>query len=330
MPPAAGTSAARLAIIESAVVRKSGYAANPVEGNFTMRREYLAGLTAFAAVAEKRSFTAAAAQLGISSSAVSHAVRDLEARLGLRLLNRSTRSVNLTEAGERYIARVMPALRELAQAADGLDELRDTAAGLLRINVSRPAYHAVLAGRLNDFHRLHPHVQLEVIVDDTLTDIVATGCDAGIRLGETLQQDMVAIPVSAPLELVVCGSRDYFKRHPMPTSPTDLRDHACIAFRFPSSGKLYRWELARDGQELSFEPSGWVVANEASVLLDLARSGAGLACVLWHMVAEDLARGDMIRVLADWCQPFPGYFLYHPSHRHVPAKLRALIEFLRR
>lgn len=294
-----------------------------------MRRDYLAGLTAFAAVAEKKSFTAAAAQLGISSSAVSHAVRDLEARLGLRLLNRSTRSVNLTEAGERYFSRVLPALQELARAADGLDELRDTPTGLLRINISRPAYDAVLAGRLGEFHRLHPQVQLEVVVDDTLTDIVAAGCDAGIRLGETLQQDMVAIPVSRPLELVICGSREYFARHAIPHTPADLRNHACIAFRFPSSGKIYSWELERDGQEVRFEPSSWVTTNETGVLLDLVRSGAGLACVLSHMVEGDLERGELIRVLADWCPAFPGYFLYHPSHRHVPAKLRALIDFLR-
>ncbi len=294
-----------------------------------MRRDYLAGLTAFAAVAEKKSFTAAAAQLGISSSAVSHAVRDLEARLGLRLLNRSTRSVNLTEAGERYFARVMPALQELARAADGLDELRDTAIGLLRINLSRPAYDAVLAGRVTEFHRLHPQVQLELVVDDTLTDIVQAGCDAGIRLGETLQHDMVAIPVSKPLELVICGSREYFDRHPLPRAPSDLREHACIAFRFPSSGKLYSWELEHDGQEVRFEPRAWVVTNDASVMLDLVRSGAGLACVLSHMVVDDLARGSLVRVLADWCPPFPGYFLYHPSHRHVPAKLRAFIDFLR-
>lgn len=294
-----------------------------------MRREDLAGLTAFAAVAEKKSFTAAAAQLGISASAVSHAVRDLEARLGLRLLNRSTRSVNLTEAGERYLARVLPALRELAQAADGLDELRDSPVGLLRINVSRPAYKAVLAGRLAEFHRLHPQVQLELVVDDMLADIVASGCDAGIRLGETLHQDMVAVPVSQPLELVICGSREYFARHPIPNTPSDLRDHACIGFRFPSSGKLYDWELERDGHEVMFEPNAWVVANDAGVMLDLVRSGAGLACVLSNMVAEDLERGTLIRVLAEWCPPFPGYFLYYSSHRHVPAKLRALIDFLR-
>src|SRR5690606_38507531 len=270
-----------------------------------MRRDYLAGLTAFAAVAEKKSFTAAAAQLGISSSAVSHAVRDLESRLGLRLLNRSTRSVNLTEAGERYFTRVLPALRELARAADGLDELRDTPTGLLRINLSRPAYDAVLAGRLSEFHRLHPQVQLELVVDDTLTDIVAAGCDAGIRLGETLHQDMVAVAVSEPLELVISASREYFDQHSMPRTPSDLRDHACIACRYPSSGKLYSWELERAGKEVRFEPSSWVVTNDAAALLDLVRSGAGLACVLSHMVVDDLERGTLIRVLADWCPPFP-------------------------
>jgi DNA-binding transcriptional LysR family regulator len=295
-----------------------------------MRREYLAGLSAFVAVAEKKSFTAAASQLGISSSAVSHAVRDLEARLGLRLLNRSTRSVNLTEAGERYLARVRPALRELAEAADGLDELRDTAKGLLRINLSRPAYGAILAGRLSEFHRLHPEVQIELVIDDALTDIVAAGCDAGIRLGETLQKDMVAIRISPPLELVICGSREYFEHRPIPRKPADLRDHECIAFRFPSSGKIYNWELERDGQEVLFEPSAWIVTNAADVMLDLVRSGAGLACMLSHVVAKDLERGSLIRVLADWCPAFPGYFLYHPSHRHVPAKLRAFIDFLKR
>src|SRR5690606_25264571 len=244
-------------------------------------------------------------QLGISSSAVSHAVRDLEGRLGLRLLNRSTRSVTLTEAGERYFARVRPALRELAQAADGLDDLRNSATGQLRTNLSRPASDAVLARRVDEFHRLHPQVQLELVVDDTLTDIVAAGCDAGIRLGETLQQDMVAIPVSAPLELVICGSREYFDRHPLPLAPSDLRDQECIAFRFPSSGKIYNWELERDGQEVLFEPSSWIVANDAGVMLDLVRSGVGLACVLSHMVADDLERGTLIRVLADWCPPFP-------------------------
>jgi len=195
--------------------------------------------------------------------------------------------------------------------------------------LSRPAYDAVLAGRVTEFHRLHPQVQLELVVDDTLTDIVQAGCDAGIRLGETLQHDMVAIPVSKPLELVICGSREYFDRHPLPRAPSDLREHACIAFRFPSSGKLYSWELEHDGQEVRFEPRAWVVTNDASVMLDLVRSGAGLACVLSHMVVDDLARGSLVRVLADWCPPFPGYFLYHPSHRHVPAKLRAFIDFLR-
>jgi len=295
-----------------------------------MRRDYLAGLSAFAAVAERKSFTAAAAQLGISSSAVSHAVRDLESRLGMRLLNRSTRSVHLTEAGERYLARVVPALQELAAAADGLDELRETPAGLLRISVSRPAYSAVLAPRLSSFHKMYPRVQVELLVDDTLVDIVASGCDAGIRLGETLHQDMVAIPVSLPLELVVCGSPEYFQRHPTPRAPEDLHRHECIAFRYPSSGKVYCWELERGGQEILFEPNAWATANDAAAIRNLVKSGAGLACLLSDIVGEDLADGSLIRVLADWCPPFPGYFLYHTSHRHVPAKLRALIDFLRK
>ena len=190
-----------------------------------MRREHLAGLSAFAAVAVHRSFSSAAAQLGLSASAVSHAVRELEARLGLRLLNRSTRSVALTEAGERYLARVAPALEQLAAAADDLDDLQHTPSGTLRINVSRPAYWAVLASRIAAFRQAYPHLTFELVIDDVLADIVASGCDAGIRLGETLQQDMVAVPVSAPLQMVVCAAPAYFARHPRPTTPADLAQH---------------------------------------------------------------------------------------------------------
>jgi DNA-binding transcriptional LysR family regulator len=294
-----------------------------------MRRDYLTGLSAFAAVAAQKSFTDAAAQLGISASAVSHAVRELESRLGVRLLNRSTRSVHLTEAGERYLTRVAPALKELAAAADGLEELRDTPAGLLRINLSRPAYAAVLAPRMGAFHRAYPQLQVELVIDEELVDIVAAGCDAGIRLGETLQPDMIAIAVSAPIELVVCATPEYFDRHPRPATPADLTQHDCIAFRYTGSGKVYRWELERDGHAIQFEPNASVTANDAMVLRHLVKSGVGLACLLSDVVAEDLAAGFLIRVLADWCPPFPGYFLYHPRNRHVPAKLRALIDYIR-
>jgi DNA-binding transcriptional LysR family regulator len=294
-----------------------------------MPRDYLAGLSAFAAVATHRSFTEAAVHLGVSASALSHSVRELEARLGLRLLNRSTRSVALTEAGERYLAKVLPALEQLAAAADDLDDLHHTPSGLLRLNVSRPAYRTVLAPRIAAFRQAYPQVTIELVIDDTLADIVARGCDAGIRLGETLQRDMVAVPVSPPLELVVCAAPAYFAAEPRPITPEDLARHRCIAFRYPGSGVNYAWELERDGQEIRFEPTAHIIVNDGLMLRDLALRGLGLVCTMSDLVSEDLAIGTLERVLADWCPPFPGYFLYHSSHRHVPGKLRALIDYLR-
>jgi DNA-binding transcriptional LysR family regulator len=294
-----------------------------------MRREYLAGVSAFAAVATHKSFTGAAAQLGLSPSAVSHAVRELESRLGLRLLNRSTRSVALTEVGETYLARVAPALDQLAAAADGLDELHNRPAGRLRINLSRPAYWAVLAPRVVAFRREHPQVELDLVIDDEFADIVAEGCDAGIRLGETLQQDMVAVAVSAPLELVVCASSEYFARHPRPLTPADLQQHCCLGFRYSGSGVVYCWELERDEQKIQYEPDGAITVNDGMILRNLVKAGMGLACIMSDIVCNDLADGSLIRVLEEWCPPFPGYFLYHSSHRHVPAKLRALIDYLK-
>lgn len=293
-----------------------------------MRREYLAGVSAFAAVATHKSFTGAAAQLGLSPSAVSHAVRALETRLGLRLLNRSTRSVALTEAGETYLARVTPALEQLAAAADGLDELHNSPAGRLRINLSRPAYWAVLAPRVVAFRHEHPQVELDLVIDDELADIVAEGCDAGIRLGETLQQDMVAVAVSAPLELVVCASPEYFAQHARPLTPADLQQHRCLGFRYSGSGVIYCWELERDGRQIQYEPDG-ITVNDGMILRHLVKAGMGLACIMSDIVRDDVADGSLIRVLDDWCAPFPGYFLYYASHRHVPAKLRALIDSLK-
>jgi DNA-binding transcriptional LysR family regulator len=325
---AAGQGETRI-LLSSRGVDKDRRSARAYEENFTMPRDHLTGLSAFAAVATHRSFTGAAVYLGLSASAVSHAVRELEARLGLRLLNRSTRSVALTEAGERYLAKVLPALEQLAAAADDLDDLHHTPSGLLRLNVSRPAYRTVLAPRIAAFRQAYPQITIELVVDDTLADIVAGGCDAGIRLGETLQRDMVAVPVSPPLELVLCAAPSYFAEHPRPISPEDLAHHHCIAFRYPGSGVTYAWELERDGQAMLFEPSAHITVNDGLALRDLALRGLGLVCTISDMVSEDLASGALERVMADWCPPFPGYFLYHSSRRHVPGKLRALIDHLR-
>jgi DNA-binding transcriptional LysR family regulator len=294
-----------------------------------MRRDRLAGVTAFVAVARAGGFTPAAARLGVSVSAVSHAVRDLEQRLGIRLLNRSTRSVGLTEAGQRYLARVRPALEELEAAEEGLSELRDEARGLLRIDISRPAYLSVLAPRLARFREAHPGIELELVVADTLSDIVADGCDAGIRLGESLEQDMIAIPVSGELHTVIAASPAYFARHPPPADPAGLAGHDCIGFRLPSGGTLYRWELERDGRELEVVPKMSITVNDALVALDLALAGAGIGYFINDIVDTHLASGRLVRVLEDWSPRFPGYFLYHSARRNPPAKLRALIDALR-
>ncbi|MEO3432966.1 LysR substrate-binding domain-containing protein [Inquilinus sp. CAU 1745] len=294
-----------------------------------MRRDQLTGIGAFAAVAERRSFTAAAAALGVSPSALSHAVRALEERLGIRLLDRSTRSVGLTEAGERYLARVRPALDELATAAEELDELRDTPSGVLRLDVSRPAYFSVLSPRLAAFRAAYPDIRLELTLADSLSDIVANGCDAGIRLGETLQQDMVAVRIGEGLETVIAAAPAYFAGRPKPLRPEDLAGHECLNFRFPSSGAIYRWEFEREGHEVDIAVPGAIVANDALVLRDMALAGLGLGYFLSDMVADDLASGRLVRVLEDWSPRFPGHCLYYSSRRLPPAKLRALIDTLR-
>lgn len=294
-----------------------------------MRRDQLTGIGAFAAVAERRSFTAAAAALDVSPSALSHAVRTLEGRLGIRLLDRSTRSVGLTEAGERYLARVRPALDELIAAAEDLDELRDTPSGVLRLDISRPAYFSVLSSRLAAFRAAYPDIRLELTLADSLSDIVANGCDAGIRLGETLQQDMVALPIGEGLETVVAAAPAYFAGRPKPSRPEDLAGHECLNFRFPSSGVIYRWQFEREGREVDIAVPGAIVANDALVLRDMARAGLGIGYFLSDMVAGDLASGRLIRVLENWSPRFPGHYLYYSSRRHPPAKLRALIDTLR-
>jgi DNA-binding transcriptional LysR family regulator len=295
-----------------------------------MRAEPLTGIVAFVAVAERSSFTAAAAQLGVSPSAVSHAVRELERRLGIRLLGRSTRSVGLTEAGERYLARVRPALEELRAAAEGLGELRDRPTGRLRLDLSRPAYFSVLAPRIAGFLQANPEIRLELALQDSFSDIVAEGNDAGIRLGEALEQDMMAVPVSGDLYTVIAAAPGYFARRPPPETPGDLVAHDCIAFRFPTSGKLYAWEFERDGRPFEFTPSSPVVTvNDPIVMRDLALAGLGVGYFISDMMERDLTEGRLVRVLEAWSPRFPGYFLYHASRRHPPAKLRALIEALR-
>ncbi|QAY75637.1 LysR family transcriptional regulator [Sphingosinicella sp. BN140058] len=293
-----------------------------------MKRGDLDDLAAFAAVADARSFTRAAATLGLSPSALSHAMRGLEARLGLRLLARTTRSVRPTAAGERLLRSLGPALAEVARGMAALDDWRGAPAGAVRLTTFGYAARTILAPRLPAFLIDHPDVSVEVIVDDRLVDLVAGGFDAGIRLGESIDQDMVAVPVGPKLKTVVVGTPDYFRRHPQPEHPADLADHPCINYRLIGGGGLLPWEFERDGSELKMRLGGPLIVNDEVLAGAAVRAGAGLGYMMEHDVAEEIADGRLVQVLAEWCPFYPGCHLYYPS-RQVPPALRALIEALR-
>ncbi|MCW2246041.1 DNA-binding transcriptional LysR family regulator [Azospirillum fermentarium] len=294
-----------------------------------MDRTPLNELAAFAAVARHRSFRRAAAELGVSPSALSHSLRGLEERLGVRLVNRTTRSVAPTQAGQRLLARLEPALQDIAGALEAINEDRARPAGTVRLTVLRLGASAVLAPALPRFLATYPDVHLDIAVDDSFTDIVANGFDAGIRFGESLQNDMIAVPVSGPACMTVVGSPAYFARHPPPRTPYDLKDHACIRFRLPSTRALYRWEFERDGKEIEVAVNGPLTLNDLETAVHAAVGGVGLCYAGTEYVAPLIAAGRLVPVLEDWLQPFPGFFLYYPSRRQMPAALRALIDTLR-
>ncbi len=293
-----------------------------------MDRHPLPDLAAFARVAELKSFRRAAQMLNVSPSAVSHALRNMEARLGVRLLHRTTRSVALTEAGERLLARLRPALDDIDVALSEVKGFRDRPAGRLRINMSRATARMLVAPRLASFIAAYPEVRLEIATDDALTDIVAGGFDAGVRLDESLQGDMVAMRLGGPQRMVVAGSPTYFARCGRPATPADLADHACFRLRWPS-GALLPWEFERDGQTIRVEVAGPLIVDDVLVQHRAAVDGAGLAYVLEDHVAEELATGALETVLGDWCPAFPGFHLYYPSRRQVSPALRAFIDHMR-
>ncbi|MBW8813096.1 MAG: LysR family transcriptional regulator [Caulobacterales bacterium] len=294
-----------------------------------MRREDLADLTAFLAVAEARSFTRAAAQLGASQSALSHTVRRLEARLGLRLLTRTTRRVAPTEAGERLIETLRPALDTIDARLAALGELRDRPAGAVRITASRHAAEAVLWPALARLLPDYPDVSVEVASEPGFVDIVAERFDAGVRLGEQVAKDMVAVRIGPDLRMAVVGAPAYFAAHPPPGSPHDLTEHRCVNLRLPTLGGLYAWEFEKDGRALNVRVEGQLVFNDARLLLAAAAAGFGLACVLEDQAARHLADGRLVRVLEDWCPPFPGYHLYYPSRRQPTAAFALVVDALR-
>ena len=293
-----------------------------------MRGAEYGDLASFVAVAEALSFRRASVRLGLSPSALSHAIRELEARLGARLLNRTTRSVALTDAGQALFDRLRPAFADIAGAVEAVRAYRDRPSGTVRINLPKLAAHRVLTPAFGRFTRAYPEVRLEVTVDDGLTDIVAGGFDAGVRPGERLQRDMVAVRITPDLRTAVVGSPAYFVARPAPLTPEDLQDHACINYRWSGGGALYRWPFQREGKAFDVQVEGPLTLNDTDLILAAALEGVGLACLLEDRVAPDLAAGRLVRVLEDWSPTFPGFFLYYAGRRQTPPALRALIDFL--
>jgi len=286
-------------------------------------------LAIFSAVAQERSFTRAAARLGMSQPALSRAMRQLEERLGVRLLSRTTRSVSPTEAGEHLLKVIAPRFEEIDIELALLSEFRDKPAGKLRITAGEHSaitiLHPVLAKLLPD----NPDLSIEIIVDYGLTDIVAEGFDAGVRLGEQVAKDMIAMRIGPDMRMAVVGSPAYFARHSKPNLPSDLMQHNCITLRMPTYGGLFLWEFEKDGQELNVRVEGQMVFNNIAMRLEAALQGLGLAYMPEDLVQEHVAQGRLIRVLADWCEPFSGYHLYYPSRRQSSPAFTLLREALR-
>lgn len=285
-------------------------------------------LYAFACVARHRSFRAAAQELGVSASALSHSLRQLEARLQVRLLHRTTRSVTATEAGEALLARLGPALGQIGDALEAVNDYRAQPQGLLRLNVPRTAAYLLLMPLLPGFLQRYPGIQLDVVCDDTLVDIVSAGFDAGMRFGETLAADMVAVPVGPPMRFAVIASPGYLAQHGTPQHPAELARHAGIRHRF-GNGPLYAWELAKDGEALTVQPQGQLTLGEQPLMVEAAAAGLGIALVFEGYAAAALADGRVTRILADWCPAMPGLFLYYPSGRHMPQAMRLWIDYLK-
>jgi DNA-binding transcriptional LysR family regulator len=294
-----------------------------------MGRKELGDLTAFLTVADERSFTRAAAKLGTSQSALSHTVRRLEERLGLRLLTRTTRSVALTEAGERLFRTVGPRLEEIEAELESLSELREKPAGTIRITGTDDAADTILWPKIAKLLREYPDIKVEIIIDYGLTDIVAQRYDAGVRIGEQVAKDMIAVRIGPDMRMAVVGAPSYFRKRSEPKRPQELISHNCINLRLPTHGGLYAWEFERGGHELKVRVEGQLVFNGTTQMLNAALAGFGLAYVPEDLAHKHLAKGRLIRVLADWCPSFSGYHLYYPSRRQPTPAFTLLIDGLR-
>ncbi|HWK68515.1 MAG TPA: LysR family transcriptional regulator [Rhizobiaceae bacterium] len=300
-----------------------------MKSDFTIRDQDLDGIPAFLLVADRRSFRAAAAELGVSPSALSQTIKALEARLGIALFHRTTRSVGLTEAGERFLDRARPAMAGFREALDAARSLSERPSGLLRINASRGVIASLIGPVLPSFLAAYPEVEVEVYADDGFVDIVESGFDVGFRLGESLQADMVAVRVSPPFRFAVAGSPEYFARHGRPRAPEDLKQHACIRFRQMSSNGIYRWELEKDGHSFEIAVQGPLIVNDTAVGIAATLDGIGLSYVAEPLVEEMVKDGRVELVLEDYLPETPGMFLYYPSRSQALPKLGAFVTHMR-
>ena len=294
-----------------------------------MRREDLGDLAGFLAVAREGNFTRAAAALGTSQPALSHALRRLEERLGVRLLNRTTRHVAVTQAGERLLATLGPAIDDIAASLAALDELRDRPAGTIRLTTSEYAAHSLIWPALEPLLPDYPELKVELSLDNGFVDIVAARFDAGVRLGEAVAQDMISVRIGPDLRMAAVAAPAYFAKHPPPQTPFDLEQHDCINNRQQSAGGLYPWEFERDGRDLRMRVSGQLTFNGSGLIVKAAEAGFGIAFVLEEIARPSLELGALVRALADWCPPFPGFHLYYSSRRQPSAAFTVLLEALR-
>jgi DNA-binding transcriptional LysR family regulator len=293
------------------------------------RNRRIDDLAAFVGVARERSFTRAAAHLGLSQSALSHTIRTLEERLGLRLLTRTTRSVSTTEAGERLLQRLGPRLDEIEAELASITELREKPAGNIRITAPQFAAETILMPALAKFLQDYPDINVETVIDSAMTDIVAQRYDAGIRLGEQVEKDMIAMRIGPDLRMAAVASPSYFDAHPKPKTPRDLTRHNCINLRLQTFGNLYAWEFERNNRPLNVRVSGQMICNNSSAVVAAAQRGLGIAYLPEDMISDHLAKVSLVRVLGDWCPPFPGYHLYYPTKRQPSAAFKLLLDALR-
>ena len=294
-----------------------------------MKRDELGDLVAFLTVAEERSFTRAAAQLGTSQSALSHAVRRLEERMGVRLLTRTTRTVIATDAGEQLMEALRPAFNDIRNRVDSVSAMRQKPGGTIRITSSRHAAESILLPVAKRLMVEYPDLNIEISIEQRFVDLVSERFDAGIRLGERVEKDMIAVRIGPELRMVVAGSPKYFEDHPIPKSPHELTQHQCINLRLPTLGGLYAWEFEQHERPLNVRVDGQFICNDVPMIIDAALSGVGLTCLPDDHLGPLVKAGKLISVLEDWCPPFPGYYLYYPTRRLASPAFSLLVDALR-